>query len=164
MRQYPPIYSFLGKYFFLSNFYVPAPVKVNSVWYPSSEHAFMACKSLDPKIQEQIRKCSTPREARKLGRKILLRPDWEQIKYDIMYQAVKSKFFNNPNLGLRLIRTGDALLVEGNNWGDKTWGQVQNQEEEWEGKNWLGRILMDVRKELAEDIMSKKFITSGVKK
>lgn len=72
-----------------------------------------------------------------------MRPDWEEVKYDVMYEIVKAKFIQNPDLKEKLLSTGDEYLVEGNHWGDRTWGQVNGV-----GKNWLGKILMKVREEL----------------
>ena len=72
-----------------------------------------------------------------------LRSDWEEIKYDIMYEVCKAKFTQHPDLAQKLLDTGDEMLVEGNTWGDKVWGQVKG-----EGQNMLGQILMRIRDEL----------------
>lgn len=74
-----------------------------------------------------------------------MRRDWEDIKYDAMYNCVKAKFEQNPDLAEKLIATGDAYLEEGNTWGDRIWGTVNGI-----GQNHLGKILMRVRQELQE--------------
>ena len=62
-----------------------------------------------------------------------------------MYEIVKDKFSRNPELRVKLLNTGDIELIEGNYWGDTFWGVCNGK-----GENHLGKILMRVRKELAE--------------
>lgn len=134
--------EFQGEYRFLSNFW-PAPCEFEGVRYPSSEHAYQAAKTLDTVERSRIAALSTPSEAKKAGRALALRADWETVKFDVMRACVRSKFALNPDLAEKLLATGDALLEEGNTWGDRTWGVVDGV-----GENRLGRILMDVRGEL----------------
>lgn len=136
------ISDFRGKYFFLSNFYT-APVTYNGITYQNNEAAFQAQKTLERNLQYQFSQLN-PSQAKKLGRKIPLRKDWEQVKYQIMYEIVKAKFEQNLALRESLLATGDAYLEEGNTWGDRIWGTVNG-----EGQNWLGKILMKVREELS---------------
>jgi len=86
----------------------------------------------------------TPAKAKYWGRRCTMRPDWETEKVNVMYHLVKNKF-SHPDLGRRLLETGDAYLVEGNTWGDKFWGV---ETDSGEGENHLGMILMRVREEL----------------
>lgn len=144
--------SFRGEYFFLSNFY-EAPVLYKGIMYNSNEAAFQAQKTNSayaisrgekPFSDERLLFTKlSPSEAKRLGRTVQLRPDWEDVKYDIMLEIVRCKFEQNPNLIHKLITTKDAKLIEGNTWGDRVWGQVDGK-----GNNLLGEILMDVRKEL----------------
>lgn len=60
-----------------------------------------------------------------------------------MYDICRAKFEQNADLRCKLLTTGDAMLVEGNTWGDTVWGVCQGK-----GENRLGKILMRVRKEL----------------
>ena len=83
--------------------------------------------------------CS-PAEAKRFGRRVRLRLDWEQVKLDIMRQLVADKFARSDELRRRLLATGDAELVEGNAWNDTFWGVCRGR-----GQNHLGRILMEVR-------------------
>lgn len=135
------INEFRGKYFFLSNFY-EAPIEYNGIHYSNNEAAFQAQKTTNLKMHCCF-SFMNPSEAKKMGRKIPLRSDWEQVKESIMYDICKTKFSQNLDLKQRLLNTGNEELVEGNNWGDKIWGQVNR-----EGKNLLGKILMRVREEL----------------
>ena len=136
------INSFRGEYFFLSNFY-EAPVTYDGLTYQNNEAAFQAQKCAVPKDREAFTKLN-PSEAKKEGRKVLLRKDWEQIKVSVMAEIVKAKFEQNSDLAKKLLATGDAYLEEGNDWGDRIWGTVNGQ-----GANCLGIILMNTREELA---------------
>ena len=135
--------SFKGKYFFLSNFY-ESPVIYEGITYLNNEAAFQAQKTLTNKERLAFSMLN-PSQAKKLGRSVSLRPDWEDIKIDIMYNICKAKFTQNETLKTKLLKTGDAMLIEGNTWGDKIWGQVNGV-----GENNLGKILMRVREELKD--------------
>ena len=137
--------SFRNEYFFLSNFY-EAPVFYDGVEFRNNEAAFQAQKVahtqgekpfIDPR-REFVD--LNPSEAKKLGRRVPLRKDWESVKVGIMKEIVRAKFEQNKDLAEKLIQTGNAILEEGNGWGDRTWGTVNGQ-----GKNLLGKILMEVR-------------------
>ncbi len=147
--------EFQGEYRFLSNFW-PAPCIFEGRRYPSSEHAYQAAKSLDPAERARIAAMATPSEAKRAGRAMALRPDWESVKFDVMRACVRSKFAINSDLAEMLLATGDAVLEEGNTWGDRVWGVVDGI-----GENRLGKILMDVRADLREGriIMTAEGIT-----
>lgn len=133
--------SFKGNYYFLSNFY-EAPVTYDGLSFANNEAAFQAQKCVESK--DRVKFCSlNPSEAKKLGRRIELRKDWEDVKVKVMTEVVRCKFYQNPDLADKLLATGDAYLEEGNTWGDRIWGTVNGQ-----GKNLLGGILMTVREEL----------------
>ena len=143
------ITSFSGIYFYLSNFsryYTP----YDKIVYGSSEAAFQAQKTLDKSERYSKFTDVEPGIAKKLGRQVKLRPDWEEVKDDLMYEIVKSKFDNNPEIKRLLVDTGNRELYEGNYWNDKYWGVV-TEGDKLVGKNKLGKILMKVREEyLAE--------------
>ena len=86
-----------------------------------------------------------PIASKKLGRRVQLRPDWEEVKVGIMEEIVRAKFTQNEDLKQRLLATGDLVLEEGNSWHDTFWGVDARSRK---GKNHLGRILMQVRQEL----------------
>ncbi len=131
--------SFRGRYHFLSNFY-PWP-------RPSIEHLFQAAKTLDKGWQKRIMEAKGPGEAKRLGRRAPLRDDWEKVKVGIMEDLVRKKFTEKV-LAADLLATDDALLIEGNTWGDTRWGMVKDGNGKWTGRNELGKILMKVRQEL----------------
>jgi hypothetical protein len=118
-----------------------APVKYGGLTYINSEAAFQAQKCLNPAEIPTFTKL-WPGEAKHRGRNVAIRPDWNKVREDIMYNVVKSKFEQNAELKAMLLATGDEYLEEGNTWGDTTWGTVNGV-----GKNWLGLILMRLRSE-----------------
>jgi len=133
------IASFDGDFAFLSNFFVePDGTTV--------EHEFAAAKTHDLREQVRILTASTPGQAKRLGRKVTLRPDWEDVKVNVMRSLVLRKFLDHPDLARRLLATSDATLVEGNHWHDNTWGDCSCERcAAIEGRNALGEILMEVR-------------------
>jgi N-glycosidase YbiA len=140
------ITHFYGEYDFLSNFYL-CPIELDGVDYPSVEHAFQAAKTFDADERYSIQIAHSPAEAKRLGRRIQLREDWESVKLSILENMVRQKFTRHPELGAMLLTTGDAELIEGNDWNDRVYGAVWNGTN-WVGKNHLGRILTSVRDEL----------------
>jgi N-glycosidase YbiA len=122
------------------------PIFLDGATWPTSEHFFQAQKFLSQDIRTQIQVAPSPMAAAKLGRTRdwPLRADWEQVKDDIMRKAVQAKVLQHADVRQLLLDTGDALLVEhtGNDayWADGGDGS---------GKNMLGRILMEIRGELA---------------
>lgn len=136
------------QYSFLSNFYT-AYVVWEGIKYPTSEHAYQAAKTLNLELRKNVfgDMNSSPALAKRDGRKIELRSDWESVKIDVMREIVRIKFQTHPKLAEKLLATGNEELVEGNTWGDRFWGQVDGV-----GENWLGKILMEVREELNANI------------
>lgn len=147
------INEFKGQYRFLSNFYM-SPVVFEGDIYPSSEHAYMAAKSLDSGERRYIASLPTPKDAKQAGRKIILRPGWEGLKYSVMLTILLDKFTRHEALKNALIATGDQTLVEGNWWGDKIWGVCLKTNQ---GQNLLGKCLMEVR-EMIRPVQEKRVI------
>jgi hypothetical protein len=141
------ILQFAGEYRFLSNFWL-SPVQLDGVMYPTVEHAYQAAKTADVGARRQIQACPTPGQAKRMGRHVPIRPDWESSKLEVMYSLVRQKF-RDPELGRRLLATGRDALIEGNEWGDRYWGVCRGT-----GENHLGRILMRVRQEIAPPIQN----------
>ena len=137
------INRFEGVHRFLSNFY-GVPIEYEGLSYPSVEHAFVAAKTLNQSERVHISHIGTAREVKAYGRKLKLRPDWEQVKLGIMEDLLRKKFAW-PLLRQALIDTGDHELVEGNWWGDKFWGVDLKTNQ---GQNHLGMLLMKIRSEL----------------
>jgi len=136
-----PITSFNGRYRFLSNF-APCKVIYDGLEYSSTEAAYQAAKTFDASQRRQIREASSPGEAKKLGRKVTMRPDWDNIKLQIMEDLLRKKF-SQSDFKRALLNTADAELCEGNYWGDIFWGVCRGK-----GENHLGKLLMKIREDL----------------
>lgn len=144
-----------SKYSFLSNFYA-CQVEYEGITYPTSEHAFQAAKSLDPDIRKWIAAAPTPGQAKRRGRSIELRPDWEKIKDQVMFDIVREKFKNEDMRARLLMTIGEGYdgFCEDNYWHDNYWGDCNCERcKNIEGKNMLGKILMDVANEVVEEII-----------
>ena len=143
MKAIAIIDSFRGKYYFLSNFF-PAEVTYNGLTYQNNEAAFQAQKTYSKEERIEFTTLE-PRDAKRRGRRVRLRKDWEQVKDRVMEEIVRAKFSQNEELKEQLLATGDAQLVEGNRWNDRYWGvDIRSGV----GENHLGKILMKVRSEL----------------
>jgi len=136
--------NFYGEYRWLSNFW-PAKVSVYGEEYPTVEHAYQAAKSLNAEVRKSIQNCPTPKDAKRVSHLIEIRKDWDEVRVRIMYYLLKQKFVD-AILRQKLIDTGDKILVEGNTWGDKFWGQVGGV-----GENTLGKLLMMIRRDIIKD-------------
>lgn len=134
------ITSFTGENRWLSNFW-PATVMLDNVYYPSVENAYQAAKTLVLEDRVAFRAC-TAAQAKKLGRKLKVRQDWDNIKISVMRDLLSQKF-TIAELAEKLKATGDANLVEGNTWGDTFWGMCDGK-----GHNHLGTLLMFIREQI----------------
>lgn len=137
------INKFDGQFAFLSNFFPSCIIGEDGFAYPTVEHYFQAQKTYDMQKRYSISLADTPGKAKRMGRKVELREDWEQIKDSVMLFAIRQKF-KDPDLAQKLLATKDTELIEGNHWGDTYWGVDVNKG----GENHLGKILMQVRTEL----------------
>lgn len=123
------------------------PFELDGKSWPTSEHYFQARKFAGTPHEEAIRRAESPSKAAKMGRERSrpLRPDWEEVKDDIMRAAVWAKFTTHPVLAALLLSTGDEEIVE-NAPGDYYWGCGKDGT----GKNMLGKILVETRTRLRE--------------
>jgi ribA/ribD-fused uncharacterized protein len=137
------IEGFRGEFEFLSNF-VPARVVLSGVVYCTVEHAYQAAKSLDVNERLIIEKAKSPGQAKKLGRLLTIRSDWEDVKESIMRELLIQKFAQSKFME-QLLATGDAYIEETNWWKDRYWGVYKGK-----GLNRLGYLLMEIRGYLKE--------------
>jgi N-glycosidase YbiA len=133
-----------GEYGCFSNF-SPHPVKLKGKVWPTSEHYFQAQKFVGTAHEEEIRRVKSPMIAARMGRdrKRPLRHDWESVKDEIMFEAVRAKFTQHEELRKILSATGDAEIIE-HTGKDSYWGDGGDGS----GRNMLGKTLMLVREEL----------------
>ena len=141
--------SFTGEYHFLSNF-CPCNVKYEGLTYPTTEHAYQAAKTIDVAHRKTFalegRVMGLPilsaGAAKRAGRRVPLREDWEEVKLEVMEAILKLKF-SQRYFRQRLIDTGEEDLVEGNTWNNVFWGICRGI-----GRNHLGKLLMKIRSQL----------------
>lgn len=129
-------------YGFLSNFW-PARMFIYHSWWNWVEAPFQAAKTLVAEEQKRVWEAKTARESRNIGQIVSLRPDWEEIKRDVMKKCCMAKFLQHADLRKMLMETGDQILVEDSPI-DAWWGCGKDGN----GKNVLGHILMEIRSEL----------------
>jgi ribA/ribD-fused uncharacterized protein len=127
---------------FLNNF-KRARMFVYGRWWNNVEAPYQSQKTLDTLEQHAIWSAKTPREARDLGQKVTMRPNWDKVKVDVMYECVMAKFLQHADLRRDLMKTGIEILVE-DSPVDSFWGCGKDGT----GQNMLGQVLMRVRKEL----------------
>jgi ribA/ribD-fused uncharacterized protein len=137
VRKFAAIRQFVGRYRFLSNFQPLHEI--------TAEHIFQAMKTRDCHQQIWVLMAPTPGEAKRRGQRVTLRDDWDNIRLDVMEYLLRLKF-SDPTMRTSLLETGEAELVEGNNWGDNYWGSTHSSA----GRNYLGKILMKIRHDLQE--------------
>lgn len=131
----------------------------NGIEYNCSEQYMMYQKALlfgDKDILAEILDTPDPREQKALGRKIkgFDSKIWEANAKRIVYEGCKLKFEQNPHLLNKLLDTEGTLLVEASPY-DKIWGiglgeddpRIQDPKN-WQGTNWLGEVLTDLRENL----------------
>lgn len=147
-----PIDCFEGQYRFLSNFWY-AEVNLRGERYATVEHAYQAAKTNDDDLRVPFQVGANltlgPGMAKRTGQRLKLRPDWEEIKQDIMLKLLRRKFSPVYSAALETLleATHPRELIEGNGWGDTYWGVCQGK-----GENHLGKLLMQVRAENRGDI------------
>lgn len=130
--------KFRYEYYFLSNMY-PCKIKLGKYTFSCAEAAFQAAKC-PARVSEFIG--IDGYAAKKLGRKVELRSDWNEVKLNFMERIVRAKFNQHPELKEKLINLDCPTIVEDNNWGDTFWGVCNGK-----GENHLGKILTKLKEE-----------------
>jgi ribA/ribD-fused uncharacterized protein len=133
--------KFKGEFEFLSNFF-PVEIEMDGLLYPSVEHAYQAAKTLSPSDREAIRMAKSAAVAKRLGKTLVLRPKWNDVRVKIMHSLLLKKFAHE-GLAKRLLATDGMEIVEGNTWGDTFWGVCNGV-----GDNTLGQLLELVREQI----------------
>ena len=129
--------QFRNQFAFLSNMYPCTIAMPDGFTYRCAEAAFQAQKTNDPSEKLRFTSLSGP-DAKRLGRRIKLRPDWNECRVTAMRQVIDAKF-RNPVLAEQL-KTVSGEIVEDNTWNDRFWGRCNGT-----GENRLGILLMEKR-------------------
>lgn len=151
--------QFCDKYSFLSNMY-SCKVHYDGEVFPCVETAFQYAKCANENdhelfINDRGYWCGGY-TARKIGRSVKLRSDWNTYRLDVMYELLEDKFYHNEGLRKALCETGTIYISEDNTWGDKFWGVCNG-----EGYNMLGKMLMEIRQNIQKMDRQKKVIVAG---
>lgn len=153
----PIIDWFFDDYRFLSNYHIQ-PIVYDGKRYQTTEAAYQAAKTTLEEAKEDIRLASSPGKAKKLGGCVRLRPDWEEIKEQVMRDVVWLKFNADVSLAHKLLDTDNSYLIEGVTWCDCVWGICIKKNcvkcQDKKGKNLLGKILMETRVKLKNDLIT----------
>jgi hypothetical protein len=127
-----------------SNF-APFGIDLDDARWPTVEHYYQAQKFVDPQLRETIRKAEKPVIAKSLAdkNKAAIRADWDTVKDEVMYRAVKRKFELHAELRELLLATGEEDILESAP-NDYYWGVGRAGT----GENRLGKIIERIRAEL----------------
>jgi len=131
------------------------PIELEGTFWQTVEHYYQAQKFVgteNERLIVTIQNVKTPMEAATIGRDrtCKVRPDWEQVKIQVMWQGVLTKFLTHTDIQEILLETGDELIVEDSPI-DYYWGCGQDKT----GQNQLGKILMKVRQEIRQQRLRK---------
>ena len=151
-----------------SNWY-PAEFDYAGRHFANSEQFMMYHKVLmfhKYDLADQIMNTSDPAKCKKIAGQKFPEFDsalWEKTCWTIVKRGVKAKFSQNEDIRKMLLSTGNTLLAECSPY-DRKWGigiDISDPDRlvvaKWKGKNLLGRILMEVREELRQEIHSSPF-------
>jgi len=136
------IKGFFGEFAFLGNYH-PSEIGMDGISGITVEHVFQAMKAISDKDTRFIVSQASADQAKKAGRYVSIRPDWDQVRLPIMEALVREKFIRHQDLRKKLLATDDTHLEETNHWGDTFWGVCKGI-----GENHLGKILIKIRSEL----------------
>lgn len=139
------IESFKNEYAWLSNM-EPCEIFHKGKIYSCVESAYQMEKCANEEDKDRFTGMNGY-EAKREGRKIEIREDWDEVKVKIMGSLLKKKFINIPSFRAKLEATGDEEITEGNYWHDNFWGDCTCVKcADIEGRNALGKMLMQIRK------------------
>lgn len=145
----PEVNGFFLQHRFLSNYH-ECPVEHEGILYGSSEAAYQAAKT-ENLAKRRLFAEMRPNQSKKEGQYLTLRVGWNDMKVSVMREVLMDKFTRNRELGLMLVSTAPVRFEETNWWGDMFWGVCWHNGA-WRGENNLGKVLMDIRNILNNDI------------
>lgn len=138
-----PVFFYEHEFYPFSNFSSFALEWKGRVWM-TSEHAYHSEKFEDEEMKAQIFSCRSAHDAFKLANanKERYRKGWDDMKLGIMKEILRAKVAQHPYVMKKLKDSGNRKIIE-DSWRDDFWGWGPNKD----GKNMLGKLWMEVRKE-----------------
>lgn len=133
------------------------PLLYQGLTFKNVETFYQAMKTLDFETRKKI-SLSTAAGSKKIGRTILIRNDWEDIKEKVMLYALNYKFTIDTSWGKKLLET-EGDITEWNYWHDNYWGHCTCSNCKYTNvipKNTLGKMLVKIRQQLKEKVENKK--------
>ena len=126
------------------------PIRFEGDIFPTAEHAYQAGKARKRAVREWLMAAPSPALLAMAAHGLYywdIMPDWATIKFDRMRAVLRAKFTQHEDLRQLLLSTGKARLVESattDNAVNRLWGEVNGR-----GENMLGKLLIEIRTELA---------------
>nr|WP_081987692.1 NADAR family protein [Pedobacter glucosidilyticus] len=137
-----------GQFGGLSNMAAGYSLFVNEVNIANSEILYQCCRfPLFPKLQQDIIAIENPMEAKTIARKHdnYSRQDWEDIKVDMMRWCLRVKLVQNFDKFSKLLKETENKAIVEYSAKDSFWGAMPTEKGKLQGKNVLGRLLMELR-------------------
>ena len=153
-------------YFFWSGAFSqwhPCQFTLDKKTFNCAEQYMMYCKALlfrDVESADKILLANDPKIQKAMGREIKDYNDlvWIEERETVVYNGSYAKFTQNPKLLRKLQATAPALIAESspvdNIWGigmHKDNPEINNPKN-WQGQNLLGKILTQLRDDLAHSL------------
>jgi N-glycosidase YbiA len=140
-----PILFYGGEFGYCFSNFAAFTVKWKDKIWQTSEHAFQAAAFDDAAIIEEIASAPSAHDALKLAIKYqtVMRKTWENEKREVMKEICRAKLEQHQYIEKTLRQSVGATLVE-DSPKDDCWGRGPD----WQGKNWLGEIWMELRADL----------------
>lgn len=139
------VFFYEQDFYVLSNF-SSFRVIIDGIDFMTSEHAYHYYKfnQTDPRTALDIVHARSAHDAFKIAErnKATRRPDWDDVKADVMRKVLRAKVQQNEYVYKKLKATGDRILVE-DSWRDSVWGWGPDKQ----GQNLLGKLWMEIREE-----------------
>ena len=136
----------------LSNMASGFPLEVNGIHIRTSEALYQACRFPHiPELQRLIIAQSSPMTAKMKGKpyRDRSRSDWDRVRVNIMRWCLRVKLICNwSKFGRLLLSTEERPIVEESR-KDDFWGAKIGPDQTLLGINALGRLLMELRRDLA---------------
>ena len=141
----------------LSNMSAGFPIIVNERRIYTSEALYQACRfPSNPSLQDLIISQTSPMTAKMRSKPYRheTRPDWLKVRVRIMRWCLQAKLIQNYSIFSQiLLDTGEKPIVEYSS-KDNFWGAIPQSDTTLVGANVLGRLLMDLRLQLKQNLFS----------